>query len=63
MAQLRITLIRSGIGTPRRHRAVLVGLGLTRLHKTVVREDRPEVRGMLRKIQHLVKVDEIGEVH
>lgn len=63
MAQLKITLIRSGIGSPRRHREVLVGLGLTRLHKTVVREDRPEVRGMIRKIQHLVRVDEIAEGH
>jgi large subunit ribosomal protein L30 len=61
MAQLKITLIRSGIGRPRRHKEVLVGLGLTKLHKTVLREDRPEIRGMLRKIQHLVQVDEIAE--
>jgi large subunit ribosomal protein L30 len=61
MTQLRITLVRSGIGSPRRHRAVLNGLGLTKLHKTVVREDRPEIRGMIRKIQHLVRVDEIAE--
>jgi large subunit ribosomal protein L30 len=61
MTQLRITLVRSGIGSPRRHRAVLSGLGLTKLHKTVVREDRPEIRGMIRKIQHLVRVDEIAE--
>jgi large subunit ribosomal protein L30 len=61
VAHLRITLIRSGIGSPRKQKKVLVGLGLTRLHKAVVREDRPEVRGMLRKVQHLVKVDEIAE--
>lgn len=61
MAQLKITLIRSGIGSPRRHKEVLIGLGLTKLHKTVVREDRPEIRGMLRKIRHLVLVDEIAE--
>lgn len=61
MAQLKITLIRSGIGTSRRHKEVLIGLGLTKLHKTVVREDRPEVQGMLRKVQHLVRVDEIAE--
>lgn len=60
MAQLKITLIRSGIGSPRRQRAILVGLGLTRLRKTVVREDRPEIRGMLRKIQHLIQVDEVA---
>src|ERR687896_1580776 len=57
VAQLKITLIRSGIGSPRRQKEVLVGLGLTRLRKMVVREDRPEIRGMLRKIQHLIHVD------
>jgi large subunit ribosomal protein L30 len=61
VAQLKITLIRSGIGNPRRHKAVLTGLGLTKLHKTVIREDRPEIRGMIRKVQHLVQVDEIDE--
>jgi large subunit ribosomal protein L30 len=59
MAQLKITLIRSGIGSPRKNKAVLFGLGLTKLHKTVIREDRPEIRGMIRKIQHLVQVAEI----
>jgi large subunit ribosomal protein L30 len=61
VAQLKITLIRSGIGSSRRHKEVLVGLGLTKLHKAVVRENRPEVQGMLRKVQHLVHVDEIAE--
>jgi large subunit ribosomal protein L30 len=51
VAQLEITLVRSGIGSSKRHKAVLVGLGLRRLHKTVVREDRPEVRGMLYKVR------------
>jgi large subunit ribosomal protein L30 len=63
MAQLKITLIRSGIGRPKKHKAVLIGLGLTRLHKAVLREDRPEIRGMIRKVQHLVQVDEIAEGH
>jgi large subunit ribosomal protein L30 len=61
VARLKITLIRSGIGSPRRQKEVLVGLGLTKLRKTVYREDRAEIRGMLRKIQHLVQVDEISE--
>jgi large subunit ribosomal protein L30 len=63
VAQLKITLIRSGIGSSKRHKAVLVGLGLTKLNKTVFREDRPEVRGMIRKVQHLVQIDEIPEGH
>jgi large subunit ribosomal protein L30 len=61
VAQLKITLIRSGIGRPQKHKAVLIGLGLTKLHKSVRREDRPEIRGMIRKVQHLVQVDEIAE--
>lgn len=63
MAQLKITLMRSGIGSPRRQKEALIGLGLTRLRKTVVREDRPEIRGMLRKVKHLIHVDELAERH
>jgi large subunit ribosomal protein L30 len=61
VAQLKITLIRSGIGRPRKHKEVLTGLGLTKLHKTVIREDGPEIRGMIGKVQHLIQVDEIAE--
>jgi large subunit ribosomal protein L30 len=61
VAQLKITLVRSGIGRPRKHKEVLIGLGLTKLHKTVIHVDRPEVRGMIRKVGHLVQVDEIAE--
>ena len=59
MAQIKITLVRSGIGRPRKHRQVLIGLGLTKLHKTVIRDDRPEIRGMIEKVQHLVQVEEV----
>ena len=61
MAQLKITLIRSGIGSPRKLKATLTGLGLTKLYKSVFCQDRPEIRGMIRKVQHLVLVDEIAE--
>jgi len=63
VAQLKITLIRSGIGSPRKLKEALIGLGLTKLFKSVVRLDRPEIRGMIRKVQHLVLVDEITERH
>ena len=53
---LMITLKRSGIGRPPRQRATLRGLGLTKLHKTVVLMDTPETRGMLAKVIHLVDV-------
>jgi large subunit ribosomal protein L30 len=61
VTQLKITLIRSGIGSPRKLKAALIGLGLTKLYKSVIRQDRPEIRGMIRKVQHLVLVDEIAE--
>ena len=61
MTQLKITLIRSGIGSPRKLKQALIGLGLTKLYKSVIRQNRPEIRGMIRKVQHLVLVDEIAE--
>lgn len=51
-----VTLKRSPIGTPIRQRLVLEGLGLRRLHQTVVRPDTSQVRGMIRKVGHLLEV-------
>jgi large subunit ribosomal protein L30 len=53
-----VTQIKSGIGSTKKIRATLVGLGLTRMQKTVTRKDTPEIRGMIRKVQHLVRVEE-----
>jgi large subunit ribosomal protein L30 len=53
---LEITLKRSPIGRPQRHRITLATLGLTKLHKTVCHKDTPSVRGMVRQISHLVEV-------
>ncbi len=55
---LRMTLTKSMIGSTKKVRATLTGLGLTRMQKTVVRMDTPEIRGMVRKVQHLVTVEE-----
>ena len=55
---LKVTLRRSPIGSTDKIRATLVGLGLTKREKTVVRKDTPEIRGMLRKVEHLVTVEE-----
>jgi len=55
---LKIKLVRSGIGHPRKHRAVLHGMGLTRLNKVVVLKDTPQTRGMIRKVFHLLEVIE-----
>ncbi len=55
-AALKIKLVKSVIGTPRRQRAVVRGLGLRRLHQVVERRDTPETRGMIHKVRHLVEV-------
>lgn len=57
--KLRVTLIRSGIGRPQTQRRTLRGLGLTRMHKTVTLEDTAEIRGMIRKVSHLVRVQPV----
>jgi len=56
MTSLEITQVRSGIGTPPDHRGTLRALGLKRLHQTVVHEDNPVTRGMIRKVAYLVEV-------
>ncbi len=56
MGKIRVKLVRSGIGRPRRHRETLRGLGLTRLGRVRELEDTPAVRGMIRQVQHLVQV-------
>jgi large subunit ribosomal protein L30 len=58
MTKLRITQIRSQIGETDRHRGTLRALGLGRIGRTTEREASPETLGMLRRIRHLVKVEE-----
>ncbi|MRR56713.1 MAG: 50S ribosomal protein L30 [Deltaproteobacteria bacterium] len=55
---IRITLIRSHIGRPEKHRSVLMGMGLNRLNKTVSLPDTPETRGMVKKVEHMVRIEE-----
>lgn len=59
MPDLRITQIRSANGRQPGQRATLIGLGLNKMHKTVVRKDTPEIRGMVKKVIHLVTVEEL----
>lgn len=56
--QLKITLVKSGIARPGKHKVVLIGLGLKKLNKSVIREDTQQIRGMINKVSHLVKVEE-----
>ncbi len=55
---ITFTQIKSGIGSTKKIRSTLVGLGLTKMYKTVTRKDTPEIRGMIKKVQHLVRVEE-----
>jgi len=54
---VRVTLRRSPIGTPERHRLVLRGLGLRHIRQTVVRPDTPQVRGLIQKVGYLLEVE------
>lgn len=59
MAHLKITQIRSGIGRQQNQRQTLRSLGLKRLRDVVIKEDRPEIRGMVHTVTHLVTVEEV----
>lgn len=61
MVRLKVTQVRSGIGTKPNQRETLRSLGLKRVHDVVVQEDRPEIRGMVATVPHLVTVEEIGD--
>ncbi len=56
--RIEVTLVRSGVTRPETQQRTLRGLGLTRMHRTVRLKDTPAIRGMIRKVAHLVKVVE-----
>jgi large subunit ribosomal protein L30 len=58
---LRVVQVRSGIGTRPAHRGTLRALGLGRIGKSNVLPDRPEIRGMIARVPHLVTVEEVAE--
>ena len=57
MAQLKVTLVRSVIGRPQKQREIVKGLGLGRVHSSVIVPDNAAMRGVIRKINHLVDVE------
>lgn len=61
MAQLKVTQIRSTIGTKRNHRESLRTLGLRKIRQFTVREDTPQVRGLIHTVRHLVTVEEVND--
>jgi large subunit ribosomal protein L30 len=58
VAKLKLTQVRSQIGQSERHRGTLRALGLGRIGRSVEREDSPETLGMLRRVSHLVRVED-----
>jgi len=56
--KVKVTLVKSMIGRPEKHRRVLRGMGLTKMHKTVELQDTPSIRGMINIVSHLVKAEE-----
>jgi large subunit ribosomal protein L30 len=57
-SKINVTLVKSMIGRPEKHRKVLRGLGLTKVNKTVELQDTSAVRGMIAKVAHLVRAEE-----
>lgn len=61
MPKLKLTQIRSVIDRPREQKATVRALGLHRIRDTVVKDDRPEIRGMAAAVAHLVRLEEVDE--
>jgi large subunit ribosomal protein L30 len=59
--KLKVTQIRSSIDRPKDQKATIRRPGLHRMHDSVVKDDRPEIRGMIAKVMHLVRVEEVPE--
>ena len=60
MAQLKITQVRSATSRGKKQQGTIRALGLKRLGHTVVQEDKPEIRGMIRAVEHLIEVEEVS---
>ncbi|MGH9280903.1 MAG: 50S ribosomal protein L30 [Acidimicrobiales bacterium] len=60
-ARIKVVQVRSGIGTKPKHRGTLKALGLGRIGKSNVLPDRPEIRGMVAAVPHLVEVEEVAD--
>ena len=59
MAKLKITLVKSTIGALSKQKATVEALGLRKIRQEVIHEDNPVIRGMVFKVKHLVKVEEV----
>jgi len=59
MTKLKVTQVRSVIHRPKDQKQTVRRLGLHRIRDSVIKDDRPEIRGMIAKVQHLVRVEEV----
>ena len=60
MAKIKITQVKSVINVPAYQRRVLIALGIRKTYNSVVKEDKPSVRGMIARVQQLVKVETVN---
>ncbi|MDX1762998.1 MAG: 50S ribosomal protein L30 [bacterium] len=61
MAQIKITLKRSAIGKPKKHKQIIEGLGLRKTNPSVVLKETPQIWGMINKIPHIVDVEKVSD--
>ena len=61
MTRLKVTQVRSVIDRPEDQKDTIRRLGLRRIRHTVIKEDRPDIRGMIDKVRHLVRVEEVDQ--
>jgi large subunit ribosomal protein L30 len=61
MGKVKVTQVRSAVDRGRKQRGTIRALGFKRLGQSIVHEDRPEIRGMIRSVSHLVTVEEVEE--
>ena len=59
MAKIKVTQVKSGIDRPARQKRTLLALGLRKMHASVEHENTPQIAGMVTKVNHLVKVEEV----
>ncbi len=57
MSKVKVTLVKSPIDRPNRQKLTLVALGLNKMHQTVEHNNTPQIAGMIKKVEHLVKTD------
>lgn len=58
MAKIKVTQIKSGIGSTKRQKRTLEALGIRKMHNTIEVKDTPQIQGMITKVRHLLKVEE-----